>query len=555
MLENAQNRIGRTFFSGVLLLTLSTISVKAIGLFYKIPMLSYLGAEGMGYFNSAYEIYALFCVIATAGLPVALSVLISAAMANREEERAERIYRLALRIFLGIGILGSMLMVLLARRFCGWIKNENAYLCMLSISPTVFLICLASALRGYFQGHQRMLPTALSQLLEAIGKLSFGLLLARWALAKGYDTPSVAAFAGLGLTLGEVLSVLYLLLEKLRFQEKRGRVDRGERSKSADRYVLRDLARLSLPMTLGASLVSLTKLIDMTMILRRLQSIGYSEALANEAYGSYTTLVLSLYGLLPSLINSVSIPLVPILSAAISSGDLPRQQQMVKLSYRLTAFFAIPASLGLSAFAGPVLSLLFGKDPTSVSLAAPLLSYLGASVFLSCMITATNSVLHAYREVNKPILSMVLGSAVKIVTAYLFIGNPTFALAGAPISTFFCNLAVVLLNWRFSAGLCQTPSVFRLFGRPLLASALSVGAAYGIFRLLSQQMGEGGIITLAALGLAVLLYIFLSCLLGALTREDVLLLPGGERIAQILCRLRLLPSKGKDVLSGKETNL
>ncbi|MBQ1963375.1 MAG: polysaccharide biosynthesis protein, partial [Clostridia bacterium] len=370
MLENAQNRIGRTFFSGVLLLTLSTISVKAIGLFYKIPMLSYLGAEGMGYFNSAYEIYALFCVIATAGLPVALSVLISAAMARCEEERAERIYRLALRIFLGIGILGSLLMLLFARRFCGWIKNENAYLCMLSISPTVFLICLASALRGYFQGHQRMLPTALSQLLEAIGKLGFGLLLARWALAKGYDTPTVAAFAGLGLTLGEVLSVLYLILEKLRFHGKRGRVDRGERSESADRYVLRDLARLSLPMTLGASLVSLTKLIDMTMILRRLQSIGYSEALANEAYGSYTTLALSLYGLLPSLINSVSIPLVPILSAAISSGDLPRQQQMVKLSYRLTAFFAIPASLGLSAFARPVLSLLFGKDPASVALAA-----------------------------------------------------------------------------------------------------------------------------------------------------------------------------------------
>lgn len=556
MAENTQNKIGRTFFSGVLLLTISTISVKAIGLLYKIPMLSYLGAEGMGYFNSAYEIYALFCVIATAGLPVALSVLISAALAGNEKARAERIYRVALRIFFAIGFLGSLLMVLFARQFCGWIKNENAYFCMLSISPTVFLICIASALRGYFQGYQRMLPTALSQFLEAVGKLVFGLLLAGWALDQGYDTPVVAAFAGVGLTLGEVLSVLYLIAEKLRFRKRESK----NQSKAADthsqtRDILRDLTRLSVPMTFGASLVSLTKLIDMTMILRRLQTIGYSEALANEAYGSYTTLALSLYGFLPSLINSVALPLVPMLSAAIAAGNVSKQQQVVKLSYRLTAFFAIPASLGLSAFARPILSLLFANDLTAVALAAPLLSCLGASVFLSCMITATNSVLHAYRNVNKPILSMILGAAVKIVSAYFFIGNPSFALAGAPISTFLCNLTVVLLNWKFSADLCQIPSAFQLFGRPLLTSALSVGGAYGVFYLLADRLGEGTLLTLAALGLTVLLYIFLSCLMGALTYEDVLILPGGERIARALCRLRLLSARDREALSGKETDL
>ena len=152
----------RTFLSGVFTLALSTALCKIVGFAYKIPMLSYLGAEGMGYFHSAYEIYALFCVISTAGLPVALSVLISAALAEGDTRGAERIYRTSLGVFLGIGLLGSGVMAGAAPLFCRIIRSENAYGCMLAISPTVFLVCLSSAIRGYFQGYQRMAQTAVS---------------------------------------------------------------------------------------------------------------------------------------------------------------------------------------------------------------------------------------------------------------------------------------------------------------------------------------------------------------------------------------------------------
>ena len=202
MTRRVGNDVKKTFFSGVLLLTLSTILVKVIGLIYKIPMLTYLGSEGMGYFNSAYEIYALFCVISTAGLPVALSVLISAAVARGEHRSVKRIYRVALTVFLLVGILGTTVMLLFAKRFCEMIKSDNAYYCILSISPTVFFVCLSSALRGYFQGWQRMMPTALSQVIESAGKLFFGLLLAHFSLQRGYDTATTAAFAGVGTAAG-----------------------------------------------------------------------------------------------------------------------------------------------------------------------------------------------------------------------------------------------------------------------------------------------------------------------------------------------------------------
>ncbi|MBQ2735350.1 MAG: oligosaccharide flippase family protein, partial [Clostridia bacterium] len=339
MVEATGTNTKKTFFSGVLLLSVSTVLVKIVGLIYKIPMLTYLGSEGMGYFNSAYEIYALFCVISTAGLPLALSVLISDALARGEASAAQRIYRASMRIFVLVGVLGSGVMLLFAQSFCQMIQSERAYACILSIAPTVFLVCVSSALRGYFQGYQRMLPTAISQLLESVGKLVFGLLLARYALHRGYDTSTVAAFAGIGLTLGTALSFLYLVLEKLRFQRTMGKVREQKQASFAEKYrdIWKRLSALAIPMTVGASLVSLTKLIDMTMILRRLQSIGYTEVLANEAYGSYTTLALSVYGLLPALVNSIALPLVPMLSASIASGDKEKQAQMIRTSYQLTA--------------------------------------------------------------------------------------------------------------------------------------------------------------------------------------------------------------------------
>ena len=539
MAGTVETNTKKTFFSGVLWITLSTVLVKIIGLIYKIPMLTYLGSEGMGYFNSAYEIYALFCVISTAGLPVALSVLISSALAKGQKGAVKRIYRAALTVFLAVGTVGSAVMVLFAKHFCNMIRSENAYWCILSIAPTVFFVCLSSALRGYFQGWQKMLPTAISQVIESAGKLLFGLLLARFALQKGFETATVAAFAGIGLTLGTALSTLYLIVEKIRFHSDLSDAKDGEQS--IYRETWKRLCKLAIPMTLGASLVSLTKLIDMTMILRRLQSIGFSEIAANEAYGSYTTLALSVYGLLPALVNGVALPLVPMLSAAIASGDREKQAMMVNSSYRLTALFALPASLGVSAFAQPILSLLFGREPEAGALAAPLLSCLGISVFLSCMITATNSVLHAYSEVNRPILSLVAGAIVKIAAAYFLIGNDRVALMGAPLSTFLCNTVVVLCNLFFASRLCKVKGLFALFFKPFGASVVSIGAALALYLPLSHRMGESSMLSAACILLACLLYLLFSCLFGVFEAEDIRAMPMGDRLYAMLMKFRLIP--------------
>ena len=536
------NTTQKVFFSGVLLLTLSTVLVKVIGLLYKIPMLSYLGSEGMGYFHSAYEIYAVFCIIATAGLPVALSVLISAALAEGKREEAERIWQVSLTLFVLIGLAGSFLMWGLAKPICRWIKSEDALGCIISIAPTLFFVCVSSAVRGYFQGFQKMLPTAVSQLFEAGGKLVFGLLFAHFALQRGASVPQLAAAAGWGVTAGTVLSTLYLAIEKIRFRKKE-KFQTNQSFSHKGHKVEKKLLKIALPITLGSFIISLTKVVDMSMILRRLQAIGYTSSEANEAYGSYTTLAISVFALLPTLLNSIALPLIPILSGAIAGGDRGTEQKMIELSYRINALIAIPASIGITLFAHPILSLLFGNQTAAVEIAAPLLSILGISVFLSCMITATNSVLHAYREVKKPIYSTLAGLLTKGAVAYLLIGIPAIGLWGAPISSFFCNAVIVAMNMHFVSKFCDSINIKSLFVYPTLLSVLTVGIAYAEHLLLCYRFGENVLTTLIPMATALLLYLVLGCLLGLITEEDLSALPMGKKLCSILSKIHLLSKK------------
>ncbi|MBO5845062.1 MAG: oligosaccharide flippase family protein, partial [Clostridia bacterium] len=415
-IKNPSGGSGRSFVSGVLFLSLSTLIVKIIGLAYKIPMLSLLGAEGMGYFNSAYEIYALLCVISTAGLPVALSILVSADAESGRWQRVERIYRTAMALFGVVGGVGCIFMIVFAPRISGFIESPESVGAVVAIAPSLLFVCIASAVRGYFQGLSRMTPTALSQLIEAFAKLLLGVWFAREAIARGCGIAEAAAFAVLGISVGTLLSALYLLILKA-INNKRISV-RAVDSRKAERFnITRALLRIALPITLGSALLGFTRVIDMALIMRRLQDIGYTAAGANSVYGAYTTLAVPIFGLIPSLITPISLALVPRLSSAIEGGSLDSQSSVVSASLRMTVLLAMPASMGVAIYARQILELLFSGQSDAIDTAAPLLSLLGISILFSCIITTANAILQSYRQTSKPIIAMAVGSAVKVLVA------------------------------------------------------------------------------------------------------------------------------------------
>lgn len=478
MLHNPKTK-RPSFLSGVGILTLSSLVVKVIGLFYRIPLLNYLGTEGMGYFNTAYELYALFCVISTAGLPVAMSVLISALEAEGRGRESGRVFRVSLCLFAAVGGVGTLLLWGLSSPFAALLGSPLSAACMRAISPTVFLICLSSAFRGYFQGKRQMLSTALSQVMEAAGKLFLGLAFAGFALSRGEDLPTVAAYAVLGLTVGTALSVVYLLCHKTL-------ADRREPlpavlGSSPTTPVLRPLLATAIPVTLSASLISLTKCIDLALILRRLQAVGYTASEATSLYGCYSTLAVPVFNILPSLTTSVALSATPALSAALKKGreGIPELQKTAASALGVTLTLSIPAALGLAVFSEDILSLLFGGQPEAVAQATPWLSCLGLSVPAACLITVTGAMLQAAGKAQKPIVSMLCGVAVKIAVAYTLLGRESWGMAGAPVSSLCCDAVIVLCNLLFIGKYCPamlpTPrKSLSLVGIPAAMAILAV---------------------------------------------------------------------------------
>ena len=529
----------KQFFSGVAVLALSTFIVKIIGLFYKIPMMAYLGAEGMGYFNSAYEIYSLFFVIATTGIPVAISIIVAENKTQKRINNIKKIYKISL-ITLGIlGLIGTALMGVFHESLSSLINNDGASLSILAISPTLFLICLSSAIRGYFQGNQMMLPTAISQVIEALGKLLLGLAFAIIGLNKGYDISTVTAFAVLGLTIGVGISLLYLMVYKLLYRIK---CSKDELSCKVDTTssIIKQLLVIAIPITLSASILSLNKVIDMTMILGRLNAIGYSQSLANEVYGSYSTMAVSVYNLPATLITAISLPLVPLLASAIESNDKVKEKSVIATSIKLTSLISLPAGLGISVFSKQILSLLFASQTKEIEYTAPLLSLLGISIFLSAMITITNAILQAYKQVNKPIISMICGILVKLILAFVLIGIPSINIYGAPISTFFSTVVIVALNLYFiikNSG--KVSSISKLFVMPFVSALISVALGVAIYMIMSTFVDSRAII-LCVVAIVVLIYLVAIIKLKVIEKDEILMLPKGESIIKFLSKIHLV---------------
>ena len=516
--------VGGGFVSGVFILSLSTLIVKIIGLAFKIPMLSLLGMEGMGYFNSAYEIYALLCVISTSGLPVALSILTSSSRAIGDGGRIAGIYKTAVKVFFVLGALGTAFMLALAEPLSRWIGNDDAFYCILAIAPALLFICLASAIRGYCQGFEDMKPTAISQLIEAVSKLVLGLAFATIGIKKGLSMPMISALAVLGITVGTLLSLLFLLIARKKHSLS---LKRGSATRDGGYY--KELLRIAVPITLGAAVIGLTRIIDMALIMRRLQDIGFSQARANEIYGAYTTLALPVFGLIPSLITPISTALIPELAGFIKKKNLLGQTESVEKALRLTTLFAMPSSIALTVFSREILSILFKGENEAIDIAAPLLSLLGASVLFSSLITTTNAILQAYGCVKAPIASMGVGVAVKAFSSYFLLGSENVGVYGAPLGSLACNATIVLLNFalilRYAINSEKALSVSKCFLKPFCASVISIGGAYALYAYLSRSLLSDTPSFLIATAVAVILYALLSILLGALDREDIRLIP------------------------------
>ena len=256
----------QSLFGGAAVLAVGVVIVKIIGALFKIPLAHILGETGNADFNNAYNIYAVLLTISTAGLPVALSKMISEAKTLGRERQARRVLKVSFAAFLTLGVLSFVIMWFGNEKCAALLNNPNAAYGIKALAPGVVCVGCLAAFRGFAQGSFRMTPTAVSQIIEALCKLMLGLALSMWLLRIGQPDYIAAAGAIAGVTAGTILSLVYMAIDYLRH---RPALRRGE-SCAPDRAILRRLLALAIPITLSSSMVSLITLIDTKLVQGRL---------------------------------------------------------------------------------------------------------------------------------------------------------------------------------------------------------------------------------------------------------------------------------------------
>ncbi len=505
------------FFSGVMLLTLAGAAVKICGLLFKIPLVSVIGEEGMGYFSSAYVIYTFFYVLSTSGLPVGLSILVA-----RSPFEKKKYLCAALSAFGALGGALGILMLLFPEIAANTVGNPGAASSIAVMGPTLIFVCLAGAFRGYFQGEREMLPTAVSQMIEAVMKTALGILFAYISVRNGHDTSVASAWALFGICIGSAMSLLYLICSyalKSKKSEIRNFLPR------ISHYS--ELFSVVLPVGAASMVMSASSLIDLGMMMHRLQDAGFSPEEANRLYGCYSGIAVPLFNLPPVLVVPVASAVIPFIAAALKEQNAVKARELSEAALRLALLVSLPCAVGLGVLAKPILTMLFGD--ASAENAAPMLILLAPSVVFVAIQTVTGAVLQGSGSRIIPVLSVLLGSALKLVAGYFLIGR--YGMAGAPTGTFLCYLLAAAVNLYFYFK--KTGSALSPF-KTLLAPMIS-GAGCGFFAHLSYNMlikvefflkMRGLPAVFFSIILAVIIYLLAIIAFGCLDKEILSLLPG-----------------------------
>ena len=519
----------QSFLSGAMVLTATIAVTKVIGALYKIPLGNLLDSEGMAHFYAAYNIYRLLLTLSTAGLPLAMSRMVSEAEALGLENQKQRILRLSMQLFLALGAVSSAAMLLLSEPLSRLLHDPQARLSVLLLAPAVLFVCLMAPIRGYTQGQGNMRPTAASELIESLSKAVIGYFLAWYLLRHGYPRHVAAAGAIGGVTAATALAFIALLLYLL---GRRGR--RPSRDVPAGRgVILRRLLRIGVPITAGACGMSLITVLDTSLVLGTLQRVGHAPEAAAALYGEYTY-GLNLFTLPASFIAPVSISLIPAISAARARRDAASARHTAAAAFRFTALLALPLGVGLSVMARPLLDLLYPDIPQTAAAAAFHLRVLGFASICVCVMTLCGGILQAYGRERIPLWTLLLGGLTKIVSNYLLVSDPAIGIRGAAWSTLLCYALVALLDLIAVARLVpERPGYFSVFIRPALATALMAVEVRAVFGLLGRWMSPRPAAALAILSAAAV-YAVLVLALGAIRREDLLSLPKGGKIADFL---------------------
>ena len=521
----------QTFLHGTALLAMSTAIVKIIGAFYSIPLKAIIGDQAFGYYSTAYEIYTLLLMISTAGLPVAMSRMISQASSLENYQQVRKIYTTARTIFLTLGILGTALMMVFCRQLADFQKQPNAWVTILALGPACLLICLMSTYRGFFQGQSNMKPTSVSQVLEAAVKLVCGLGFAGLLLWQTTSKAYAAGGAIFGVTMSCLLSSIYL---SRCFRKSYKDLPVGADTADTGKTIAKSLLAIAIPITIGSVGLHILTVLETRVYMSQLLEF-MSQGSADLQKGIYN-FIQKIFNMPCAFITPITISIIPAITSQITTGDLKDAKATEESAARVTALISMPCAVGLAVLAEPVTALLGGYTGENLALATNLMRVLGICIIFNATVLLTNAIMQAHGHVNLPVVNMFIGGFLKLAAIAILTGNKHIGILGTPIGSLLCYLSITILNvFTVRRVLTDPPAIVKNMLRGFFAAAImgvgTFGAWYGLKYI---GIGSNLILCAAPIMVGVVLYVIAAVKLKAITREDCLLLPKGKKIADLL---------------------
>ncbi len=531
---NQKSEKRQNYLQGAAILAMATILVKIMGFLFKTPLNYIIGERGSSYFYMAYKVYDVLLMISTTGLPVAMSRMISEAQTLENYAQIRKIYQTARTVFLTIGIVGSAGMLLFCRQLSVLVStSETSWAAIAALAPCVLLICIISAYRGFFQGQSNMAPTSVSQIFESFIRLVVGLSLA-WLIMDRTGDPTYAAAGAIGgVTLGCLISAIYL---RGRFRKSNQILSQAGGEALSGRQTMKTLLAIAVPITLGAAGLQIINLFDAMIYMRRLTgALGYASADADTLNGIYT-FQQTIFALPCAFITTITIAAIPAITSFLTKHDTDGARETEESSIRTTGLIAMPCAAGLFVMAEPIVRLLCpGYSESSVAIASPILAILGITVIFNSLVLLLNAIMQAHGDVTTPVINMLIGGSVKVIVNYFLVAIPSLNITGAAIGTVVCYGTITILDmiaiWRTVS---TKPRILRNLVRPLLAAVIMGALTFVVYSLAEHYLSSARIACLLALAVAVLVYVMLVGLLRCVRYSDCLLLPKGEKIAKIL---------------------
>lgn len=549
--SGSRSRSGPNFLVQGSILAAAGILVRLIGMVYRIPLAKKIGDDGNGYYNAAYSIYSILLIMSSYSLPVAVSKMVSARLAKKEYRNSVKIFRAAMFYATAAGMAGFCALWFGADYFAARvIKMPYSSYALKALAPTIWIMAYLGVLRGYFQGHSTMIPTAVSQIFEQIVNAVISIVAASVLFDVGVKSNLVyrdteysyafgAAGGAIGTGAGALAALVFFLLLMAVYRPTMKKQVRRDQGTYVEGYgvISRTMFVTILPIIVSSAIYNISNVVDNSIFGHVMEGLGESELTAAH-WGVYMGRYHLLFNIPVAIANSLSSSLIPSLSRAAAGHDRKLIRSRISSAVRFSMIIAIPSAVGLTVLAEPVSNLLFSGMDNAMLVRMMILGS-SAVVFFS-LSTVTNAVLQGINRMQAPIINSAVSLTVHVAILYGMLRVFRLGIYSVVYANIlFAALVCVLNAVSIARAVRYRQEIVKTFLIPLLASAVMGAAALGTYRLCLKAAGSA-VSTAAAIAAAVAVYFVLLIKLRGVDEQELRGMPGGTRLLGLARKLHLM---------------